>query len=101
MESVEEENDESIDPANNFETEDSEDDLDELNPTSISKKLNAITASDKLGMTSFRFVTKNSCAVPNCEYSQDKVTVSTVRDGRPNRSQASDKGGASGHLKSI
>ena len=56
--SNEEENGENIDPVNNFDPEDSEDDLGETDSTARDKKLNAITASDKLGMACFRCVTK-------------------------------------------
>jgi hypothetical protein len=48
MESVQEENDENIDPVNNFDPDDSEDDLGVTDSTARDKKLNAITASDKL-----------------------------------------------------
>jgi len=79
MESVEEENDENIDPAN-FGPEDSEDDFGETDSTARDKKLNAITVSDKLGMACFRCVTKNSCSIPNCEYSHDRDIVAAARD---------------------
>jgi len=80
MESVEEENGEKIDPVNKFDPEDSEDDLGETDSTARDKKLNAITASDKLGMACFRCVTKNSCSIPNCEYSHDRDIVAAARD---------------------
>jgi ketopantoate hydroxymethyltransferase len=44
------------------------------------KKLNAIIASDKLGMACFRCVTKNSFSIPNCEYSHDRVIIAAARD---------------------
>ena len=78
--SNEEENGENIDPVNNFDPEDSEDDLGETDSTARDKKLNAITASDKLGMACFRCVTKNSCSIPNCEYSHDRDIVAAARD---------------------
>ena len=77
MESVEEENDENIDPVNNF---DSEDDLGETDSSARDKKLNAIIASDKLGMACFGCVTKNSCSIPNCEYSHDRDIIAAARD---------------------
>jgi len=80
MESVEKENDENVDPGNNFDPEDSEEDLGETDSTARDKKLNAITASDKLGMACFRCVTKNSCTIPNCEYSHDRDIVAAARD---------------------
>ena len=80
MESVEEENDENTDPVSNFDPEDSEDDLEETDSADRDKKLNAITASDKLGMACFRCVTKNSCSIPNCEYSHDRDIVAAARD---------------------
>jgi hypothetical protein len=80
MESVEDENDENVDPGNNFDHEDSEDDLGETDSTARDKKLNAITASDKLGMACFLCVTKNSCSIPNCEYSHDRDIVAAARD---------------------
>jgi len=80
MESVEEENDENIDPGNNFDPEDSEDALGETDSTARDKKLNAITARGKLGMTCFRCVTTNSCTIPNCEYSHDRDIVAAARD---------------------
>jgi hypothetical protein len=73
MESVEEDNDENVDPGNDLDPEDSEDDLGELDTTTRDKKLNAITASDK-----FRCVTKNSCTIPNCEYSHDRDIVAAT-----------------------
>ena len=79
MESVEEENDENVDPGSNVDPEDS-DDLGETDSTAREKKLNAITASDKLGMACFRCVTKNSCSIPNCEYSHDRDIVAAARD---------------------
>ena len=80
MESVEEENDKNVDLGNNISPEDSEDDLGEMDSTARDKKLNAITASDKLGMACFRCVTKNSCSIPNCEYSHDRDIVAAARD---------------------
>jgi len=80
MESVEEENDENTDPVNNFDPEDSEDDLEEMDSTATDKKLNDITASDKLGMACFRCVTKNSFTIPNCEYSHGRDIVAAARD---------------------
>ena len=84
MESVQEENDENIDPENNMaddENEFAEDDDAMLCYKSPStKKLNAITASDKLGMACYRYVTKNSCSLLNCEYSHDRDIVAAERD---------------------
>jgi hypothetical protein len=80
MDSVEERNDENIDPNSNFDSEDSEDDLGDLYPTARDKKLNVIAASDKLGMVCLRYVTKNSCSVPNCDYLHDRDIVATARD---------------------
>ena len=73
MDSVEEEGDENIDPENNMADDEDEfaenDDVMLCCETPSNKKLNAMTASDKLGMACFRYVTKNSCSLPNCEYS--------------------------------
>jgi hypothetical protein len=81
MEAVKEENDENIDPDTNFNPEDSEDDPDETdNATVWDKKLNAIIASDKLRTACFRCVSKNSCSIPNCEYSHDRDIVAAARD---------------------
>ena len=76
MESVEEEGDENIDPENNTnmaddESEFTDDDAMLCYESPSAKKLNAITTSDKLSMACFRMVTKNSCLLPNCEYSHD------------------------------
>jgi hypothetical protein len=78
--SIEEENDENIDPVNNFDPEDSEDDFRETDSTAGDKKLNAIIASDKMEMPCFRCVTKNSCSIPNCEYSHDRDIIAAARD---------------------
>ena len=84
MESVEEENDENADPESNLACVEDEfaEDSDVLLCSEFpsTKKLNAITASDKLGMACFRMVTKNSCLLPNCEYSHDNSIVAAARD---------------------
>jgi len=92
MESVEEENDENVDPGNNFDPEDSEDDLGETDSIAKDKKLNAITAGDKLGMACFRCVTKNSFSIPNCQRQANGVS---------DRSKASNAGWPSSHFKSV
>ena len=56
------------------------DDLGELDLIPRDKKLKAITASDKLEMACFRCVSKNSCSIPNCEYSHDHDIVTAARD---------------------
>ena len=85
MESVEEENDENADPENNVAYD--EDEVPDDNVAKLcyeipsnTKKLNAITVSDKLSMACLRYVTENSCSLPNCEYSHDRDIVAAARN---------------------
>jgi len=70
VKSVDEANDENIDTENYIDHDDDKD----------IEVINAITASDKLGMACYRYVTKNSFSLPNCEYSYDRDVVAAARD---------------------
>lgn len=71
MESVAKENNENEEPES-YIMEDGD--------TDPGKTTSAITATYKLDMECFRFVTKNLCSLPNCEYSHDKDVVAAARD---------------------
>jgi len=104
MESVLEEGDEKIDPEDNAVNDESEftdDDAMFCHESPSTKKLNAITASDKLGMACFRMVTRNSCQIPNCEYSHDSHIVGAARDKQMAEMTEAKRAMQSGHQATL
>lgn len=71
---------ENEDPLSNEANQDYVEEESSLYKPCDSSGMSVMTASEKMLKACFRYLTKNFCAVPKCEYSHDPVIIAAARD---------------------